>query len=1038
MFASGNFDDLDYGTISGTITDINGNSILNAGITATNTDTSVKYQTITDRNGYYSVSKLKPGIYILHIKATGFQTIRYQQISIFAGKQITINARLNPDTIQESITIVSQDDDFKIDTSKTTTGGTITKTAIDNLPIESRDALDLVYLLPGASLPGLTDKYLAEGDKKDRFNKPPEEAGVFSLGGGTPFSNNITLESMDNNDDRSARERFTPSINAIEEVQVIVNQYSAEYGRASGGRVNFRLRSGSDKIRGNGFYYFRDESLNANPFMRNVEHKSRIPFQNQNAGISIGAPIIRQRLHIFSAYEHDYIYDQTDITALLPMEINPTFPLPIPNGIDLGFTTFDKSGKSKTINGGAGVGLYDERITTPSKRHSFQTKTDFNHNSRNNLFSVFTFARERDERSFTGGRRTLDTIRNTGRNSYSISLHDNYLISPNINNNAEIQYSKLSPSDAPLSNSPVVLIDIDDPRDYPGSFFAPELLRGGKLTTGASTLSGTDRKEHRIQLKNNITYTQPRFTIRTGFDFQYIKSKFIDLADTTGTFTFADPTAFLTNRPDRYQHRFNTSATVRNRYAGTYLQTDVRLKAGLNLGLGIRWDNESAVPDRNNIGARISTAWAPFKSGKTVMRAGYGIFYNRALLRTLHDYILTFNSTIIDTNIESSKYLLSKLQFPNTIESYCKIEHCVPQFESSFMRKLSDGFRIPESYQASLGIEHELTKRIKIEISYVFNRGAHLWRETNINAPILPQGFENFTQYLLSRDFGDTRFVLNDTSKRTIKEGKREITEYGLLNSSTSNATGVMKAALLAVQPLRAYPELTQIEELQSRGNSYYHGMSVELQTRFASKGFIRGSYTLSKLIDDGVVNTSSALNAGDFASERALSLMDSRHRIAISWRYISPSFLARIAISGVFNISSSRPFNIGINGNDRNLDDVGTDRPVISGVLNEIEWQKPEQNQSLKELFSLPAIGSPGNLQRNAGRGPIIKTLNLRLSREFRIYESRSIQLNLEAFNPMNQTVFSFGSEYVNYNSLVPKRTMKPRTLRLGIKFDF
>src|SRR5260370_11888114 len=97
----------------------------------------------------------------------------------------------------------------------------------------------------------------------------PEEAGIFALAGAPAYSNNITMDGLDNNDDRAALERFQPSIEAVEEVQIITNQFSAEYGRASGGRINLRTRAGSKDFHGRGFYFFRDEALNANTIRNN-------------------------------------------------------------------------------------------------------------------------------------------------------------------------------------------------------------------------------------------------------------------------------------------------------------------------------------------------------------------------------------------------------------------------------------------------------------------------------------------------------------------------------------------------------------------------------------------------------------------------------------------------------------------------------------------------------------------------------------------------------------------------------------------------
>ena len=161
---------------------------------------------------------------------------------------------------------------------------------------------------------------------------------------------------------------------------------------------------------------------------------------------------------------------------------------------------------------------------------------------------------------------------------------------------------------------------------------------------------------------------------------------------------------------------------------------------------------------------------------------------------------------------------------------------------------------------------------------------------------------------------------------------------------------------------------------------------------------------------------------------------------------YQFPEKLGRLNAAGIFSYNSSRPFTLGINGNDRNLDDVNNDRPNFSGNLNAIEWRKPgaSLDQALVNGFSLPTIGTSGNLGRNAGNGPGQWQLSLRLSRNFRLGEHRHLTPQVEVFNPSNSTVYAFGAEYVDYvpsslgDFLTPGRVLKPRTLRLGLRFDF
>jgi hypothetical protein len=905
---------------------------------------------------------------------------------------------------------------------------------------------------------------------KDDFRSTPEESGVFSLTGGAPFSNNITIEGLDNNDDRGARERINLSTHAVEEVQVITNQFSAEYGRASGGRVNLRLRGGSNEIHGQAFYYFRDESLNANSYARNADPARgfRVPFQNHNNGASAGGPLIKNKIFLFGAYEYDNIYDRAEIVALTPVDANPAVSLPRPNGADLGATARNKNGQIVSVNGGAAVGLYDETVATPRVAHTLQSRVDFKLSEKSDAFALLTLARNRDERGFPGGRRTLDTLLSSGRNSQSYAFSDNSILSSRIVNTARFQFSRLTPVFAPPTDNPVVIIDIDDPRDVIGDANANPLTRAGNLIAGASTLAGVDRHEDRYQLQDTLNYARGAHTARIGVDAQLIRSRFVDLSDTTGTFDFDTVADFLANTPSRYRHRFNTDSELRNTYTGVFFQDDWKLKQNLTFSFGLRWENETIIEDRNNFGPRLSLAWDPFKTGKTVVRAGYGIFYNRALLRTLDDFILSSNAIQIDTNNEAAERLLTELRFPAVLAANDPRVSELGARESGFLRRLSGDFRIPESYQASLGIEREVATGFKVEVNYVFNRGLHLWREINANAPRLPAGFNNFTEYLLSRDFDNSRnpatgqrpitatgnadlarFSLSQTPSQTITEGGRggrRIVVIGLNNPSDANNSIGRAGALAALRNLRPDPSVTQIEELQSRGNSYYHGVSFEAQRRLTKRGFLRASYTLSKLIDDGVVNTSSPLVVGDFRRERALSLQDARHRVAISGNYAFPAWFARLNLSGTFNYSSSSPFSIGVSGADRNLDDVNNDRPNFTGDLDRIVWRRPGEplDPALASAFSLTTIGSAGNLPRNAGRGPSAYTLNLRLARQIAFGERSRAELQIEAFNPLNATVFSFGSEFIDFGAsglgdfLTPRRTIKPRTLRVGLKFDF
>ena len=203
-----------------------------------------------------------------------------------------------------------------------------------------------------------------------------------------------------------------------------------------------------------------------------------------------------------------------------------------------------------------------------------------------------------------------------------------------------------------------------------------------------------------------------------------------------------------------------------------------------------------------------------------------------------------------------------------------------------------------------------------------------------------------------------------------------------------------------------------------------------------------RAGYTLSSLIDDGVVNTSDALVPGDFRAERARSLLDRRHRFVLSGTFGLPRLLGGLQLSPIWRVASGAPFNISLGGTDRNLDDVSNDRPNYSGDMRLLRWRAPGQplDPSLLNAFTVPTIGQSGNLPRNAGTGPGLFVFDLNVTRDFRINDRLRLRSVVEFDNLLNKTVFSFGSEFINLDDsfLVARRTMRSRHMRVGLKVNF
>jgi hypothetical protein len=1088
--------DLDEVSFAGTVADESGAVLPGATVTATLVSTKSVRSAVTDAEGRYRLVELQPGAYTLRAEAAGFASDVRADVRADAGRSVRLDFKLKPAGVEAEQTIVSERDAPVVDTTRTVTGGSITREELERLPTLTRAPLDFVFTLGGVTEEPLSTRDAAEDRDANarssarRSASTPEEAGAFALAGGAAYSNNVTVDGLDNNDDRSARERFQPSLEAIEEVQVITNQFSAEYGRASGGRVNLRTRSGSNSLRGRLFYFFEDESLNANTWNNNRRGLKRLPLQKHDAGFTLGGPVVlpaglfgparydgRVRTFFFVSYEQDSLLDSALVDALVPVERNSSFPLPRPT--TLAGRRFEPTATAP--NPPAELAPFVESVSTPARTRAFTARLDHNYASTHDGTFLLQLGRSKNLRQFGGGLRLAESLQGRGRDTEALAYTDNFVLSSTLVNQLRAQLSRLRPSLLSSGRGPVVLITIDDPLSSDDT-----QDRSGTLVAGSSTSGASDRSESRFQLQETLTLVRSTHTLKLGADVQRVRSTFIDLSDATGTYSFTSAGDFLASTPSRFRQRFNTESVRRNTYAGFFIQDEWRPRPTLTLTAGLRYENETVLRDRNNFAPRLALAFDPAGSGKTALRVGAGVFYNRALLRTIDDFTLGRSVVEFDTNdlppSERRAFIAANLRFPDTLSADSPLVQTLGARITNFTRRLDPSIRIPESYQFNAGIERELGRGFVVEANYTFNRGVHLWREFNANAPRLPSGFRDFADYLLSRDFANFR---NSTGARPVYDTSNagdlvrfitatpsssdtisRVVEFGVpvtvfnLNSVSSTAT--LDAALAALQPLRPDPTRVQVEQLAPLGNSFYHGLTVEARRRFKASssgagGSLRAAYTLSRLIDDGVVNTSSALRVGDFRGERARSLLDRRHRFVLSATVDTPRWLGRFKLASVLRLASGAPFNVSLGGVDRNLDDVSNDRPAFVGDTNTIRWRRPDSTLDARLLgaFRLPTIGRTGNLPRNAGLGPALFDFDLNLTREFRLSERVRLCPTVELDNVLNKTVYTFGAEFINFDALrpgataeqqrafadsflVPTRTMRPRAVRAGLRLDF
>lgn len=284
----------DLGTITGTVTDASGSAVPNATVTIVEVATGLSYNTITSDSGSYNRPALKPGTYTVTVTAAGFQKSEQKGVIVNGGQPTGVDIALQIGNASQTVEVTASAP--LLQTESPVIGANLNSAQVAELPLGgSRTFSYLARLSPGV-LP-------AEQGARDSLGGGFSANGVRSTG-----ENNFLLNGVDNNVNvidfiNQTSFVISPSVEAIGELQVLTNGYSAEYGRAAGGVVNAILKSGTNEVHGVAFEILQNEKLNANRWENKFSNINRAPFKQNQFGGAIGAPIIKNKLFVFGDYQ---------------------------------------------------------------------------------------------------------------------------------------------------------------------------------------------------------------------------------------------------------------------------------------------------------------------------------------------------------------------------------------------------------------------------------------------------------------------------------------------------------------------------------------------------------------------------------------------------------------------------------------------------------------------------------------------------------------------------------------------------------------
>jgi hypothetical protein len=643
------------GTFLGSVKDDQGLALPGATVTLTNVETGWTRSIVTDEGGRYRAPALPPGVYEIKAELSGFATAVRDKVSLALGQELTVDMSVRVATVQETITVTAASPLIEI--TSNTLGTSVSREQLDALPVPGRTFTALAQTAPGVTGVG---------------------GGGVNAGGQLDRNNSYRIDGVSNDNNVLASPRGGVSMEAVREYVVISNQFSAEYGDASGAVVSVVTRTGTNNVEGRGFLFHRDESFDAQDPFSKAQGSGQAPFSQQRFGGFVGGPIKRDKMHYFGNYEGVRL----DQTAVITSPLVPASEREVPNN-----TTGDQY-----------FFRVDNRLTdkhTVFVRYRYDEEVEFN----NGVGGLNTIER------------AVDTI---NRNQDAVFSHTAVLADRALNE-IRVQFGRhfadnvtQRPLDSPTINRPS------------GNF-------------GKANNQPQGRTEDRWQFVNNFSYSLDAHNLKFGVDYSRIRATSFFNNNTGGTFTFATDLPFDANNlatyPTQYTQNIGDPNLRRpNDVIGLFAQDSWRMRSNFTLNYGVRYDRETAfknatgVADASlNLAPRLGFAWDPFNDQKTVVRGGAGMYYSKVFLN-------------ITGNIQLARSFVGVTVINPGFPDPFSRGSAAPPSAPSTTRAPSD-IETPSTRQLSIGVKRELVAGIALSADYVNSRGRHLYNAPDVNAP---------------------------------------------------------------------------------------------------------------------------------------------------------------------------------------------------------------------------------------------------------------------------------------------------------------
>lgn len=590
-------------TIQGTVTDEQGAAITGAQVTIANPALGISRQVVTDSVGFYRVAGLPPGEYTVTIGKTGFSSQKSSNLEVTVNRTVVINLTLRVATVASETTV--QATAPLLETTTSASDSTITPTQIQSMPINGRDYLDLLQLVPGVAI-NRQNATVRSANQYDASNDQTTPI-MGERGGNASF----LIDGMPNTDEVTGGAASQFNEDSILEFQVITAGYKAEFGHGSGGVINVISKSGTNEWHGGASIFHRNYKLDSSD-----NAKSGAPFLLRwDPTVLLGGPIVKDKIFFFGSAER----------IRESRELNFQFPTGTPDFLIAQEEPFNKHSQTYDLRlrGKLDEQFGRHRLTEQVNWTNTQITDYLPLSSGNSLPSTRSNI---DSRHLVLGFNDTTTLGDQS-NPFLLNAYYQYRGEPSRTQAAH-------PSGGIASNLTNLFSSYDT-----GLLFGdlPQVTFGYGRTPAL-----IDQKYNSAGL--NLAKLYGRHSLKFGWDFQHMV---VDGTETSLLFN-----QLFTTIPDLQQYSANSAGVyllqsptpgsaqqaqirLRNNYDGLFIQDDFKLFKNFTLNAGLRWDYDSRFPGNGNVSPRIGAAWAI--TPKTVVRGNWGLFYDHFRLGLAQD-----------------------------------------------------------------------------------------------------------------------------------------------------------------------------------------------------------------------------------------------------------------------------------------------------------------------------------------------------------------------------------------------------------------